>query len=273
MSTPQALQSIREDCPTNLALDWELLWCEVLQQSRAWLLAHSEYSPSDGQWQAFQGYWQRRLAGEPLAYILERKEFWSLDLLVNSEVLIPRPESELLVEVCLDLLPNSQSIRIIDLGCGSGALALALAHERPIWQLTAADISPAALAVARNNSRRLGIELQLLESNWLRDVPQVSGYHAIIANPPYLAAADPHLQKLRYEPRQALVAGADGMADLHAIISQSRDYLLPKGLLALEHGCEQGAAVRAELKRWGYDDVRTQRDYAGLERVSYGFLS
>ena len=273
MQPSKAWQNIRNECPRGLALDWELLWCNILQQSRAWLLAHPEYSPSDEQWQTFRSYWRRRSAGEPLAYILGRKEFWSLDLRVNASVLIPRPESELLVELCLEMLPNNDAIKIIDLGCGSGALALALAHERPSWQLTATDISPAALAVARTNSESLGIRLQLLESNWLLDVPRAKGYQAIIANPPYLAAEDPHLQQLAYEPRQALVSTADGMGDLCAIIKQSRDYLTAGGLLALEHGCEQGAAVRAELARQGYNDIATKRDYAGLERVSYGVMS
>ena len=269
---PQTLQSSRNSCPSDLRLDWELLWCNILQQSRAWLLAHPEHSPSSAQWQTFQGYWQRRLVGEPLAYICRCKEFWSLELRVDSNVLIPRPESELLVELCLELLPDRDVIRVIDLGCGSGALALALAHERPSWELTATDISPAALAVARANSDRLGIELSFLESDWLRGVPRVNRYHAIVANPPYLAAEDPHLEQLSYEPWGALVSAADGMGDLREIIAQSQDYLWPGGLLALEHGCEQGAAVRTELKRRGYVAVTTRRDYAGLERVSYGFM-
>ena len=271
--TKQTLQDSREHCPRDLLLDWELLWCEVLPQSRAWLLAHPEYSPASEQWQAFQCYWQRRLAGEPLAYILGRKEFWSLELQVDTNVLIPRPESELLVELCLRLLPDEDGIRVIDLGCGSGALALALASERPRWRLTATDASPAALALARANGRRLGLEVRWLESDWLRDVPQVSRYDAIIANPPYLAADDRHLEQLGYEPRAALVAAAAGMADLRAIIDQSRYYLVAGGLLALEHGYEQGAAVRAELKQQGYGGIQSKCDYAGLERVSYGRLS
>ena len=314
----QTLQGSREQCPRDLLLDWELLWCEVLQQSRAWLLAHCEYAPTSGQWQTFQGYWQRRLAGEPLAYILGRKEFWSLELRVDGNVLIPRPESELLVELCLRLLPNEDGIKVIDLGCGSGAIALALASERPRWQITATDVSPAALAVARANGRRLGLEVRWLEGDWLRGVGFRNGgfedfedgcfggvgfggggedgcgdgfggvgrdgcrdrdgrYDAIVANPPYLAADDPHLARLGYEPRGALVAGVaggmgdEGMGDLRAIIYQSRDCLVPGGLLALEHGCGQGAAVRGELGRGGYAGVQTELDWAGLERVSWGY--
>ena len=306
----QTLQASREQCPRDLLLDWELLWCEVLQQSRAWLLAHCEYAPTSEQWQAFQGSWQRRLAGEPLAYILGRKEFWSLELRVDENVLIPRPESELLVELCLRLLPDEDGIKVIDLGCGSGAIALALASERPRWQITATDISPAALAVARANGRRLGLEVRWLEGDWLRGFGEGCGdrdgvwdgryekYDAIVANPPYLAADDPHLPRLGYEPRGALVAGVaggvgldggmgvegiamaggvaggmgeEGMGDLRAIIYQSRDYLVAGGLLALEHGCGQGAAVRGELGRRGYGGVRSERDWAGLERVSWGW--
>ena len=321
------LQSSREDCPRDLLLDWELLWCEVLQQSRAWLLAHCEYAPTSEQWQAFQGYWRRRLAGEPLAYILGRKEFWSLELRVDENVLIPRPESELLVELCLRLLPDEDGLRVIDLGCGSGAIALALASERPRWQITATDVSPAALAVARANGQRLGLEVRWLEGDWLGGVGGLGGrsgdggfggfedgceggvfggscrggryekYDAIVANPPYLAADDPHLARLGYEPRGALVAGVggvglvggvagegmgkgvglaggmgeEGMGDLRAIIYQSRDCLVAGGLLALEHGCGQGAAVRGELGRRGYGGVRSERDWAGLERVSWGW--
>ena len=325
------LQASREQCPRDLLLDWELLWCEVLQRSRAWLLAHCEYAPTSEQWQAFQGYWRRRLAGEPLAYILGRKEFWSLELRVDENVLIPRPESELLVELCLRLLPDEDGIKVIDLGCGSGAIALALASERPRWQLTATDISPAALAVARANGRRLGLEVRWVEGDWLRGVGFRNGgfedfedgcfggvgfgggedgcggvgrdgcrdrdgrYDAIVANPPYLAADDPHLARLGYEPRGALVAGLgggvaggvggdgiamaggvaggmgeEGMGDLREIIYQSRDYLVPGGLLALEHGCGQGVAVRGELGRGGYAGVQTELDWAGLERVSWG---
>ena len=329
------LQASREQCPRDLLLDWELLWCEVLQRSRAWLLAHCEYAPTSEQWQAFQGYWRRRLAGEPLAYILGRKEFWSLELRVDENVLIPRPESELLVELCLRLLPDEDGIKVIDLGCGSGAIALALASERPRWQLTATDISPAALAVARANGRRLGLEVRWLEGDWLRGFGGFGGfgdgcfggvgfggggedgcgdrdfggncgggryerYDAIVANPPYLAADDPHLARLGYEPRGALVAGLgggvaggvggdgiamaggvaggvaggmgeEGMGDLREIIYQSRDYLVPGGLLALEHGCGQGVAVRGELGRGGYAGVQTELDWAGLERVSWGY--
>ena len=271
--TPQlVLSNSRDDCPSDLVLDWELLWCAILQQSRAWLLTHPEFAPSSAQWQGFHGYWQRRLGGEPLAYILGRKEFWSLDLQVDSGVLIPRPESELLVELCLELLPDSAGTRVLDLGCGSGALALALAYERPRWQLTALDISPAALAVARANSERLALKLELLQSDWLRELPRSRIYNAIIANPPYLATTDPHLAELKHEPRLALVSAADGMGDLSAIIRQSRDYLAAGGLLALEHGHEQGAAVRAELTRCGYAGVQTRRDYAGWERVSFAHL-
>ena len=307
----QTLQGSREQCPRDLLLDWELLWCEVLQRSRAWLLAHCEYEPTSEQWQAFQGYWQRRLAGEPLAYILGRKEFWSLELRVDGNVLIPRPESELLVELCLRLLPNEDGIKVIDLGCGSGAIALALASERPRWQITATDVSPAALAVARANGRRLGLEVRWVEGDWLRGFEEGCGggcgdrdgvwggrYDAIVANPPYLAADDPHLPRLGYEPRGALVAGSaggvgvsggvggdgiamaggvaggmgeEGMGDLREIIYQSRDYLVPGGLLALEHGCGQGVAVRGELGRGGYAGVQTELDRAGLERVSWGW--
>ncbi len=339
------LQASREQCPRDLLLDWELLWCEVLQRSRAWLLAHCEYAPTSEQWQAFQGYWRRRLGGEPVAYILGRKEFWSLELRVDENVLIPRPESELLVELCLRLLPDEDGIKVIDLGCGSGAIALALASERPRWQLTATDISPAALAVARANGRQLGLEVRWVEGDWLRGFGFRDGgfggvgfgggfedgcgdrdgcgdgfggscgggryekYDAIVANPPYLAADDPHLARLGYEPRGALVAGVagglglfggvgvaggvggdgiamaggvargmgeggmgeEGMGDLREIICQSRDYLVPGGLLALEHGCGQGAAVRGELGRGGYAGVQTELDWAGLERVSWGW--
>ena len=324
------LQASREVCPRDLLLDWELLWCEVLQRSRAWLLAHCEYAPTSKQWQAFQGYWRRRLGGEPLAYILGRKEFWSLELRVDENVLIPRPESELLVELCLRLLPDEDGVKVIDLGCGSGAIALALASERPRWQLTATDVSLAALAVARANGRRLGLEVRWVEGDWLRGVGGVGDgcfggvgdgggfedgcgdrvlggscgggryekYDAIVANPPYLAADDPHLARLGYEPKGALVAGLggglgvaggmggdeiamaggvargmgeEGMGDLREIIYQSRDYLVPGGLLALEHGCGQGAAVRGELGRGGYAGVQTELDWAGLERVSWGY--
>lgn len=210
----------------------------------------------------------RRAAGEPLAYLTGHREFWSLPLTVSPAVLVPRPETELLVERAL--LAGGAGISALDLGTGSGAIALALAAERPDWRVTAVDRSPAALAVARANAGALGLErIEMLEGDWF--APVAGRRYALIAsNPPYVAADDPVLEgdSLRHEPRTALTPGADALAALHHIIDTAADHLLPGGALLLEHGATQGAAVRARLAARGYAGIVSHRDPAGHERVT-----
>lgn len=254
-------------------IDAEILLSHVLQCNRAWLYAHPDTLLTEQQQQQYQDLIQQREQGMPIAYLTGEREFWSLSLKVNTHTLIPRHETELLVELALILLPHEQSLRILDLGTGSGAIALALAHERPSWQIDACDRSAAALDTAKDNAAALDIHsVNFYQSDWFQALPQHS-YHAIIANPPYIAPTDPHIQQgdLRFEPLEALVSEEHGLADLQHIITHSYARLVPHGLLLLEHGYDQKTSIQAILNKLGYDRVTTWQDPAGHDRVSGGY--
>ena len=256
-------------------LDAQLLALHALERpahDRAWLLAHDTDLVSPPALLAFQQAVLRRAAGEPLAYITGEKEFFGLVLQVDKRVLVPRPDTETLVEWALELLPPAasapNSCTVVDLGTGSGAIALALQHSRPDLHVIAVDQSPDALAVARVNARRLQLPLHFVQGSWM---DAMSGpFHMIVSNPPYIAAADSHLAALHHEPLQALASGADGMDDIRTIIRQAREHLLPDGWLLLEHGHDQATVVRALLADAGLQQVQSRRDMAGIERCSGG---
>ena len=262
-------------------LDAQLLLLHALGKTgdpsagRAWLLAHDTDALTGAVAQQFQALSLRRASGEPLAYLVGRKEFFGLALQVDARVLIPRPDTETLVQWALDLLQSpdmAQAPRILDLGTGSGAIALAIAHTLQVagrqGQVVAVDASADALSVARANADRLRLPVQFIESGWLREV---SGHFQLIAsNPPYIASADPHLTALRHEPLQALTAGADGLDDIRQIVEQAPAHLQPGGWLVLEHGYDQADSVRALLTRRGFLQVQGRRDLTGIERCSGG---
>ncbi|MBX2807396.1 MAG: peptide chain release factor N(5)-glutamine methyltransferase [Cellvibrionaceae bacterium] len=258
-------------------LDVELLLCHVLQKDRAYLYTWPEALLSTRQQQCYQKLLARRLAGEPMAYILGEKEFWSLPLQVSSSALIPRPETELLVALALDLSanrsPNPQAaapLKLLDLGTGTGAIALAFARERPKWQVLAVDKSPDALALARANQDALGItNLRLCHSDWFSALGG-QRFDLILANPPYIAPDDPHLTQgdVRYEPRTALVAQEQGLADLRAIIAQAPKFMEKGGCLLLEHGDRQADVVADFLREYGFESCFVRQDLAGHDRVS-----
>ena len=258
---------------TDTRLEAELLLAHALQRPRAWLYAHANDAVPDAALEAFDGLIARRLRGEPVAQILGRQGFWSLDLRITPDVLIPRADTELLVERALAVLPVDSSVRIADLGTGSGAIALAIASERPLAEVIATDASIAALGVARSNAEAMGLSSRLrwMHGDWF--VP-LAGEHfdAIASNPPYLAADDPHLQEgdLRFEPRAALVSGNDGLDAIRAIVRDAPTHLLPGGWLLLEHGWEQGAAVRGLMEAAEFTDIATHRDIEQRERVTCG---
>lgn len=258
-------------------LDAQLLLLGALGRphERAWLRAHDTDPLPLAAELAFATLCQRRLAGEPVAYLLGRKEFFGLDLVVDARVLVPRPDTEALVEWSLELLmrlPAPPALRLLDLGTGSGAVALAMAHSLKAAGraavVTALDASAAALDVARENARRLGLAVVFVESDWLAQVSE--RFHLIASNPPYVASADPHLAALRHEPLQALAAGQDGLDDIRKIIAQAPCRLTPGGWLLLEHGYDQAGRVRELLVSQGFAQVQSRLDLAGIERCSGG---
>ncbi len=241
----------------------------------SWLIAHDTGPLTTGQIARFQGLLTRRLAGEPIAHITGRREFFSREFSVTPDVLIPRPETEWLVERALARIPSDKPLDVLDLGTGSGAIAITLALERPLARVTAVDCSGAALAIARENAATLGAVVKFLASDWFgafmpSRVFAGRRFDCIVANPPYVASDDPHLAALRFEPRAALAAGPSGLDDLARIIAMAPAYLAPDGWLMLEHGYDQGEAVRRLLSSAGFDTIETWQDLAGCDRVSGG---
>lgn len=251
-------------------LDAELLLADALSRPRAWLFAHDEAVPDAAPLAVFDAAVRRRLAGEPIAYIRGRAGFWTLEIELTAATLVPRPETELLVEIALAAVPAAHA-RVLDLGTGSGAIALALASERPGWQVVGVDIDPASVALATRNAGRLGLGVEFRQGSWY--VP-VAGrrFDLIVSNPPYIAEGDPCLASpgVRAEPGRALVAGTDGLDAIRAVVGGAASHLATGGCLACEHGAAQGGAVSALLRAAGFVGVETHRDLAGLPRVSLG---
>ena len=252
-------------------LDAELLLADVLGKSRSYLHTWPEHELEAAQLERYQALLARRQAGEPVAYILGQQGFWSLELEVAPHTLIPRPDTELLVETVLALLPAAPAT-LLDLGTGTGAIALALASERPAWRLSGVDRVPEAVALAERNRTRLQLSnARFIESQWFSALTG-ERYQLIVSNPPYIAADDRHLAEgdVRFEPSSALVAGADGLDDIRLIIAQAPEHLEAGGWLLLEHGFDQAAAARELLSARGFSAVESRRDLGGHERISLG---
>lgn len=238
---------------------------------RAWLLTHDQHQLPTQSHAAFLELLARHETGEPIAYLLGEQEFFALALQVDARVLVPRPDTETLVNWALNrlALPGMPAAtRVLDLGTGSGAIALALKHARPTLKVSAIDASQDALAVAKANANRLGLEVSFQQSHWLASVQ--GSFEVIVSNPPYIRDGDPHLDALTHEPLQALTAGPDGLMDLRNIIDAAPLYLAPSGWLLLEHGHDQAGPVREMLIRRGFDSVRSEPDLAGIARCSGG---
>ncbi|RKZ46295.1 MAG: peptide chain release factor N(5)-glutamine methyltransferase [Candidatus Parabeggiatoa sp. nov. 3] len=253
-------------------LDAAILLCHVLDVSRSYLYAWPEKILTAKQIAQLEALLTRRIQGEPIAYITGHKAFWSLDLQVTEKTLIPRPETELLVEQALARLPLFETGQVIDLGTGSGAIALAIAKERPKIKMLATDHDTAALMVAQNNAQRLGLhQVKFLISDWYTRLGDIKAT-LIVSNPPYIAADDPHLSlgDVQYEPRSALIGGEDGLSAIRTIIAQSFSHLLIGGWLLLEQGYDQTEQVQALFKQYHYDNITTYSDLAGLPRVLCG---
>lgn len=259
-------------------LDLELLLCQILERNRTWLYTWPEHILSESQQLEFERLLARRLVGEPLAHLTGRREFWSLSLQVDASTLIPRPDTESLVEATLECFAADsadQPRALLDLGTGTGAVALALASEKPQWRLIGLDLSPAAVELAERNRAELGFNnVEFLQSDWFSALSASDRFDAIVSNPPYIDPEDPHLGQgdLRFEPQSALVAEAEGLADLAWIIERASSFLRPGGWLLLEHGWEQAPEVRRLLNQAYYKDVETLRDLGGRERISCGRL-
>jgi release factor glutamine methyltransferase len=250
----------------------ELLLLHVLGRERGWLFAHATDLLEPATAEAFAALLQRRIAGEPVAYLLGRRGFWTLDLAVSPATLIPRPETERLVELALERLPEGVPLRIADLGTGSGAIALALASERPLAQIVATDMSGDAIAVAAGNARQHALaNVAFRQGSWHAPLAG-ERFDLIASNPPYIASDDPHLAQgdLRFEPATALASGHDGLDDIRLIIADAPAHLLPGGWLLMEHGWDQGEAIRALLEGAGFVEVETALDLEQRDRVSLG---
>lgn len=261
------------DSPTA-QLDAELLLAFVFEKPRSYLYTWPDKTVTEAQVAAFMTLLERRQRGEPVAYLLGRQGFWTLDLQVAKHTLIPRADTELLVESALQLADASSTLKVLDLGTGTGALALALASERPLWAVTGVDRIESAVALAQNNQRQLQLaNVEFLSSHWFSALT-AQRYDLIVSNPPYIADNDPHLQQgdVRFEPLSALVSGPDGLDDIRLIIAQAPSYLTANGWLLLEHGFDQASAVRELLQQAGFIDVSSQRDLSGHQRISLGRL-
>ncbi len=254
-------------------LDVEVLLCHVLNRPRSYLYAWPERTVDNTQRGRFQALLHRRQQGEPVAHLTGIKEFWSLPLQVNASTLIPRPETELLVQLTLDLA-LSETASVLDLGTGCGAIALALAHERPLWRVIGVDKVEDAVKLAEQNRRHLGLNnAAFFDSNWFASI-SAQLFDVVVSNPPYIAATDTHLREgdVRFEPASALVADDNGCAAIRHIIDTAPNWLVTSGWLLIEHGFDQGQTVRELLRASGYHHIVTATDLAGVERVTRGCL-
>jgi release factor glutamine methyltransferase len=251
-----------------------ILLAHVLGCDRAWLAAHGDAPLTREHAKTFEALARRRRDGEPVAYLIGRREFFGLDLEITPDVLIPRPETELLVEQALLSIAADAPARVLDLGCGSGAVALAIAHARPLARVLGADVAPAAVALARRNATRLSIgNAEFIVADWFDGVPH-ERFDLIVANPPYVAGGDPHLEEgdLRFEPQLALTPGSDGLSAIRAIVVAAPAYLASRGVLAVEHGHDQARAAQTLLSGAGFLEVLSLRDLSGILRVTTGRL-
>ena len=261
-------------CSYSPRVDAKRLLSHILRREPAYFVAFGDQVLGQAEENQYRQWLARRKHGEPIAYLTGRQGFWSLDLVVGPSVLIPRPETEVLVEAALRMMPAARA-RVLDLGTGSGAVALALAKERPQWEVVATDFSEAALEIARANRDRLGLKrVKILQGSWYEPFSEEARFDLVISNPPYVAEGDPHLARgdLRFEPRSALVSGADGLDDLRRIVRGAPARLRCAGALLMEHGFDQSEAVIGLFRRAGFSDVQALKDDAGHFRAVFGVV-
>lgn len=270
-----AIRSL-QDVSDSARLDAELLIAHVLDLPRTRFITQPDTPIDANQLDKVQATLAQRKQGVPVAYLIGSQHFWDVELAVTRDTLIPRPETEMLVETALTLFGAEQPIHIADLGTGSGAIAIAIAKARPKWQVLATDRYAPTLAIAQHNADNYQLNnIRFLQSNWFDQLAPEQRFDMIISNPPYIPEHDPHLQQgdVRFEPHQALRSGEDGLDDIRHLISTSRDFLKPDGWLLLEHGYDQGVAVNALFAQAGYQQIQQQRDLGGHTRISYGNMA
>jgi len=276
-STVKTIAQLLQWAVTQLAdsespkLDAEVILCSLLEKDRSYLFTWDDKVLDDDVISRFSALITRRQAGEPVAHILGFREFWSLELEVSPDTLIPRPDTEVLVEQALAIMPTS-ACQVLDLGTGTGAIALALASELPQATVTAIEYNKGAAALARRNVKRCGLDVTVLQGSWFEPLDSEQRFDVIVSNPPYIEEHDPHLAMgdVRFEPLTALVADDDGLADLKHIINQGYQFLTTDGWLLVEHGFDQGAAVRALFNASDYHQVITHKDYGNNDRITVG---
>jgi release factor glutamine methyltransferase len=260
-------RSLRAPGDSAARMAAEVLLAKYAKLSRSAVIAFPEREVSTEVANAFRSAYARCRSGEPLAYVLGEQEFYSLNLRVTPDVLVPRPDTEILVDELLECLPSDRAAQVLDIGTGSGAVALAIKRARPLWALTAVDVSAAALAVAEDNGQRLGLQVRWLQSRWLEALAD-ERFSAIVCNPPYVPSDDPHFAQLRFEPRLALDGGADGLACIRSLLRLARPQLQPGGWLVLEHGYDQQAEVATLAAEFAYRVTRLREDLNGQPRVA-----
>ena len=257
-------------------LDVEIILAHILKKNRTYLFTWPEKALQDSEANQFFNMFERRLAGEPVAHIVGAREFWSLNFCVNNATLIPRPDTELVVESALDLFARDEKTvvrRVLDLGTGTGAILLALAHEQKSWQCIGVDVELGAVELAEKNRAHLALtNVKILKSNWFSALNSEASFDLIVSNPPYIAVDDPHLSQgdVRFEPLSALIASNNGLADLEHVIAHAKEYLLPEGWVLVEHGYDQAKSVRDFFQLHTYNAIQTRRDLGGNERVTFG---
>lgn len=257
----------------NAKFESELLLAQVLAVNRSYLYAHQDDLITEKKYLTYIALCERRKLGEPVAYLVGQKEFWSREFEVNKATLIPRPDTELLVELILKKFPGELALNLLELGVGSGAIAITIALERPSWKIIATDISVAALEVTLHNINKYQVtNITLMQSNWFSQIPQQK-FDVIVSNPPYIAENDEHLSALTFEPSSALISGKDGLDAIKLISRDSRQYLKPGASLFLEHGCDQAERVREILENDSYVAIKSYTDFGGNLRVTQGDLN
>lgn len=262
--------AVLADTTDSPRLDAEVLLARALDVPRSYLFSHADDEMDPAAVERFMKNVARRADGVPIAYITGEKEFWSMRLQVGPDTLVPRPETEVLVDRALQYIPSAAATRVLDLGTGSGAIALAIAKERPLCIVVATDANASALAVARHNARQLRVpNITFLEGDWLQPLAG-KRFDVIVSNPPYVAANDACLDELRHEPQEALIAGADGLDAIRHISAEARNHVTPNGVLLLEHGAAQAESVAGIMRADGWTDIVLAKDFGGLPRVTIG---